>query len=91
MHEQSTVTASFIQWKEDACRSLCSSVQIEVDNISIFVKQILVTELELKPNHFMSTANLFNLPMCYQYGIGSSGFSAWRELAAHVKGIALTR
>ena len=32
----------------------------------------------------MSTANIFNLPMCYQYGIGSTGFGAWRELAAHV-------
>ncbi|HFL2713401.1 TPA: hypothetical protein ACGWTM_000534 [Legionella pneumophila] len=32
----------------------------------------------------MSTANIFNLPMCYQYGIGSAGFNVWRELAAHI-------
>ncbi|MGW3917776.1 hypothetical protein ACWEBX_40980, partial [Streptomyces sp. NPDC005070] len=31
-----------------------------------------------------STANLFGLPMFYQYGVGSAGFGAWRELAAHV-------
>jgi hypothetical protein len=31
----------------------------------------------------MSTANLFHLPTFYQYGVGSTGFGAWRELAAH--------
>lgn len=61
-----------------------ASVQIEVENTPVFVKKVPLTALELKPEHFMSTANLFNLPMCYQYGIGSAGFGAWRELAAHV-------
>lgn len=60
-----------------------TSVQIEFENIPVFVKNIPLTALELKPENFMSTANLFNLPMCYQYGIGSAGFNAWRELAAH--------
>jgi hypothetical protein len=32
----------------------------------------------------MSTANLFGLPTFYQYPLGSAGFGAWRELAAHV-------
>ncbi|WP_246239425.1 protein kinase family protein [Acrocarpospora corrugata] len=31
-----------------------------------------------------STANVFGLPTFYQYGVGSAGFGAWRELAAHV-------
>ena len=31
----------------------------------------------------MSTANLFDLPTYFQYGIGSQGFGAWRELAVH--------
>ena len=29
-----------------------------------------------------STANLFDLPMFYQYGVGSAGFGVWREVAA---------
>lgn len=59
-----------------------TSVQIDIENITVFVKKVPITELELKPDNFMSTANIFNLPMCYQYGIGSAGFSTWRELAA---------
>ncbi|KTD19418.1 hypothetical protein [Legionella israelensis] len=61
-----------------------SSVEIEVGNVPIFVKKVPISEFELKPNNYMSTANIFNLPMCYQYGIGSAGFGAWRELAAHI-------
>lgn len=61
-----------------------TSVQIDIENIPVFVKRVPITELELKPDNFMSTANIFKLPMCYQYGIGSAGFSAWRELAAHI-------
>ncbi|OCH99178.1 hypothetical protein A8135_07985 [Legionella jamestowniensis] len=61
-----------------------ASIQIEIEKIPVFVKKVPLTALELKPENFMSTANLFNLPMCYQYGIGSAGFNAWRELAAHV-------
>lgn len=60
------------------------SVQIEIENHPVFVKQVPITELELQPIHLMSTANMFHLPMCYQYGIGSAGFSVWRELAAHI-------
>ncbi|HAU1190655.1 TPA: hypothetical protein ACT96X_000040 [Legionella pneumophila] len=61
-----------------------TSVRIDIENIPVFVKRVPITELELKPDNFMSTANIFKLPMCYQYGIGSAGFSAWRELAAHI-------
>ncbi|MGC6404760.1 MAG: hypothetical protein ACON5A_05995 [Candidatus Comchoanobacterales bacterium] len=61
-----------------------TSLQIEVDNTPIFVKKVPITDLELQSENYMSTANIFNLPMCYQYGIGSTGFGAWRELAAHV-------
>lgn len=61
-----------------------TSVQIDIENIPVFVKKVPITEFELKPDNFMSTANIFNLPMCYQYGIGSAGFSVWRELAAHI-------
>jgi hypothetical protein len=42
-----------------------------------------LTELEQRPEHVRSTANVFELPTFYQYGIGSAGFGAWRELATH--------
>ena len=61
-----------------------TSLQIKIDNTAVFVKKVPLTDLELLPENYMSTANIFNLPMCYQYGIGSAGFGAWRELAAHV-------
>jgi hypothetical protein len=46
------------------------------------VKRIPVTALEYA--HAFSTANLYELPMAYHYGVGSAGFGAFRELAAHV-------
>jgi hypothetical protein len=54
---------------------------LDVDGVRVFVKQVPLTDLELE--HPMSTANLFDLPPFLQYGIGSAGFGAWRELAAH--------
>lgn len=58
--------------------------QMEVAGIPVFVKRIPLTDIELRPEHVRSTANLFDLPLHYQYGVGSAGFGAWRELAAHV-------
>lgn len=49
----------------------------------VFVKKIPLTDRERQPENFMATANLFDLPLCYQYGVGSAGFGAWRELAVH--------
>ena len=51
-----------------------SSLQIDIDNTVVFVKKVPLTDLELQPENYMSTSNIFNLPMCYQYGIGSAGF-----------------
>lgn len=48
----------------------------------IFVKSVPLTNLEMQTENIQSTANLFSLPMFYHYGVGSTGFSAWRELAA---------
>ena len=50
----------------------------------VFCKLIPLTIIEAQPENYKSTANLFQLPPYYQYGIGSAGFGAWRELAAHV-------
>lgn len=60
-----------------------ASSQIAVDETPIFVKKVPITDLELQPENYMSTANMFNLPMYYHYGVGSTGFGVWRELAAH--------
>lgn len=60
------------------------SALISIDETLVFVKKVPLTDFELLPQNVMSTANFFDLPMCYQYGIGSSGFGAWRELAAHI-------
>lgn len=60
------------------------SALISIDDIPVFVKKIPLTDLEQLPQHFMSTANIFDLPLCYQYGVGSAGFGAWRELATHI-------
>ncbi len=60
------------------------SVLTLIDDLPVFVKKIPLTDLERRSENRMSTANLFDLPLCYQYGIGSTGFGAWRELAAHI-------
>lgn len=57
---------------------------VHVDGTPVFVKQIPLTDVERRPEHVMSTANLFDLPLGCQYGIGSPSFGVWRELAALV-------
>ncbi|MET7699653.1 protein kinase family protein [Streptomyces sp. NPDC005485] len=59
------------------------SAELDIDGTRVFVKQVPLTDLELQPENVRSTANLFGLPMFYQYGVGSAGFGAWRELAVH--------
>lgn len=61
-----------------------TTVLLEVDGRPVFVKRVPLTDLERRPEHVRSTANVFGLPLFYQYGVGSTGFGAWRELAAHV-------
>ena len=60
------------------------SALISIDDTPVFVKKLPLTDLEQLPQHFMSTANIFDLPLSYQYGVGSAGFGAWRELATHI-------
>ena len=59
--------------------------QITVGSTQIFVKRIPLTNMEREFANMRSTANVFHLPLYYQYGVGSRGFGAWRELAAHIK------
>ncbi|WP_149181306.1 protein kinase family protein [Streptomyces sp. TRM49041] len=59
---------------------------LEVEGTPVFVKQVRLTDLERRPEHVHSTANLFGLPAFCHYGIGAiggPGFGAWRELAVH--------
>jgi serine/threonine protein kinase len=46
----------------------------------VFVKRVPLTAIECARRQ--STRNHFNLPTFYQYGVGSAGFGAFRELAA---------
>jgi serine/threonine protein kinase len=52
----------------------------QVEGHSVFVKRVPLTATECE--HPYSTRNHFNLPAFYQYGVGSAGFGAFRELAA---------
>lgn len=60
-----------------------SSSIVDLDHTKVFVKRVPLTSLEMQPDNLYSTRNLFNLPFFYQYGVGSAGFGAWRELKAH--------
>lgn len=57
---------------------------LEVEATPVFVKRIPLADLELWPDHYRSTVNVFGMPVWAHYGVGSVGFGAWRELAAHV-------
>ncbi|MEU3920546.1 serine/threonine-protein kinase [Streptomyces sp. NPDC029004] len=59
------------------------SALLEVAGTPVFVKRVPLTDPERQPEHVRSTANLFELPVFCQYGIGGPGFGAWRELAVH--------
>lgn len=55
----------------------------EFNRTKVFVKRIPLTEAEAaRP---WSTRNAFKLPPYYNYGVGSAGFGAFRELVAHMK------
>ncbi|MEU4155168.1 serine/threonine protein phosphatase [Actinoplanes sp. NPDC026670] len=57
---------------------------IDIDGSPVFVKRVPITDWELAHPH--STANLFDLPARWQYGmyrLAGPGFGAWRELAVN--------
>ncbi|MEU7465655.1 MULTISPECIES: protein kinase family protein [Streptomyces] len=60
------------------------SAELDIGGTRVFVKRVPLTDTELRPENLRSTGNLFGLPLFYQYGVGSAGFGAWRELAVHV-------
>jgi hypothetical protein len=60
-----------------------TTAKVAVDGVPVFVKRVPLTDLERRTGNVGSTANMFQLPMFYQYGIGSTGFGVWREVAVH--------
>lgn len=59
------------------------SCEFEFAGRHFFAKGIPLTDLEV--NNPGSTANLYQLPVFYHYGVGSAGFGAYRELQAQLK------
>lgn len=59
------------------------STLLTISDTPIFIKKIRLTDIERQHENIMSTRNFFELPLYYQYGIGSTGFGVWRELATH--------
>lgn len=86
-------SSQFAQMDNERLRSLVGASEsragwgwnhtIDLGDAKVFVKRIPVTELEY--DHFLSTKNLFNLPTCYHYGVGSAGLGVFRELVAYIK------
>ncbi|MBO1766974.1 serine/threonine protein kinase [Allobranchiibius sp. GilTou38] len=60
-----------------------STMRISVLGTSVFVKSVVLTEAERRPGSNRPTGNVFDLPTWYSWGVGSAGFGAWREVAAH--------
>lgn len=76
---------SIIRRADDGRVSIGGATQsIRVAGTPVLVKLVRLTDRELRAGP-ECTANLFDLPTWYQYGVGpgSTGFNAWREVAAH--------
>jgi len=56
---------------------------IKISGHKIFVKSVPLTQKEF--DHSFNTKNLYRLPLFYNYGVGSAGFGAFRELSCHIK------
>lgn len=69
--------------KTDFSRGWGQNCLVEIDGQKVFVKSVPLTELEMANAY--STKNHYQIPTWYNYGVGSAGFGAFRELAAHKK------
>lgn len=68
---------------DDVAMGWGATRMIEIDGDPVFAKSLPLTDLE--QNDLTTTRNLFGLPAFYNYGVGSAGFGAAREVAAHIK------
>ena len=57
--------------------------RIAIKNRKVFVKKFPLTKKEYSDP--FNTSNHFNIPLFYNYGVGSAGFGAFRELCSHIK------
>jgi hypothetical protein len=53
-----------------------TTLAFEIEGIKVFAKRVRLTDLELRPENRLSTANLFKLPTYYHRNVGSPGFGA---------------
>jgi len=67
----------------DSSRGWGKHQTVDIGGEKVFVKSVPMTDLEYA-NAF-STRNLYDLPLHYNYGVGSAGFGVFRELLTHVK------
>jgi hypothetical protein len=74
--ELAALLATAKSWR----RSWGESAPIDVDGDRVFVKRIALTDLERTPENEGSTANLFGLPLFYQYGVGSAQRADLRDV-----------
>jgi hypothetical protein len=56
---------------------------LDIGRSKVFVKRLPLTDIEYE--NMFSTKNLYDLPTYYNYGVGSAGFGAFRELVANIK------
>ncbi len=60
-----------------------SNHTIVLGESKVFVKRLPVTNIEYE--NLFSTKNLYNLPICLNYGFDSTGFGVFRELVTCIK------
>ena len=81
--EMNTKSINVLLEKNELKKGWGSNHLISVSGHKVFVKKVPLTQLEYD-NHFC-TKNIFKLPLYYNYGVGSAGFGAFRELVTHIK------
>lgn len=56
---------------------------LNVAGEKVFVKRLVVTEIEQRADNFGRTLNVFDLPAHCHYGVGAPSGGVWRELSMH--------
>lgn len=67
----------------DAVAGIGVTRVVDIAGARVFAKSLPLTDEEYERPY--DTGNHFELPAFYHYGVGSAGFGAFRELAAHRK------
>ncbi len=73
---------SHLRWRKGS-RVWGGNQVLELAGTRFFVKKLPITDREY--DNAFSTRNLYQLPTYYNYGVGSVGFSPFREISAHIK------